>query len=81
MVNKVIVLDDGKKYILLNQAIYNGINYYTAAEVTEDEEDVTGEFTVLKETREGNDIYMQIEKDPETLKILLQYMKVPEVQE
>jgi len=78
MLNKIVVLENGKKYVLVNQAIYKGDSYYTGIVTTEDEEDVTGEFAFLKESKEGEDVYLEPVSDPEILKILLQYMKFPE---
>ena len=75
-INKIIVLDNGKKYIVLRQAVYREENYYAAAEVTEDEEDVTDVFAVLHEFDKDEDKLIEIVTDPKILKLILENLNV-----
>ena len=49
-INSILELNNGEKYVVLNQAIYQDRNYYLVAKVTDDEKDVTGEVKVCEET-------------------------------
>lgn len=52
MVNHIhekMTLEDGRKYIVVKQAVYKNDNYYVAARLTEDEEDVVDEYKVFHE--------------------------------
>ena len=75
-INKIIVLDNGKKYIVLRQAVYKEENYYAAAEVTDDEEDVTDVFAVLHEFAQNGDKLIEIVTDPKLLKLILENLNV-----
>ena len=39
-INQVVELENGKEYYILKQAVYGGDNYFVAAEVSEDGEDL-----------------------------------------
>ncbi len=73
--NKVIELEDGKEYIILRQILYKDTTYYVTGEVINDGEDFDKNLTVLKETTEGNDIYVEIETDPKVIKIIMENIK------
>ena len=48
-INQVMELANGKKYVVIKQAIYKGDNYFVAIRTTDNEEDVTDEFVVFQE--------------------------------
>lgn len=48
-INQLMCLADGRKYAIMKQAIYKGVNYFVAARATDDEEDLKEEFEVFKE--------------------------------
>ena len=48
-INQVIELENGKEYYILKQAVYSGDNYFVAAEVTEDGEDLKENCSILHE--------------------------------
>lgn len=77
-INQIIVLGNDKKYIILKQAIYNNDNYYVAARVTEDEEDVTNEFAMLHEVNKDGNLFVEIVTDPAVMQILLKHLDIKE---
>ena len=38
-IHQVMELENGKKYVVIKQAIYKGHNYFVAARLTDDEEE------------------------------------------
>ncbi len=78
-INKVVTLANGKKYFILKQAIYKGENYFMVAEVTEDGEDLKEKFNILHETVEDGKTYIQFEKNPKTIQIILSHLNIEEM--
>ncbi len=74
-INKIIHLKNGGKYLVLNQAIYQGKNYYFAVRVSDDEEDIIDEFQMLSEEVRDGKIFISTVKDPDTLKLLAEYLE------
>ncbi len=74
-INKIMHLKNGAKYLILNQAIYQGKNYYFAVRVSDDEEDIVDEFQMLSEEVRDGKMYISTVKDPDTLKLLAEYLE------
>lgn len=74
-INKIMHLKNGAKYLILNQAIYQGKNYYFAVRVSDDEEDIIDEFQMLSEEVRDGKMYVSTVKDPDTLKLLAEYLE------
>lgn len=74
-INKILNLTNGKKYLVLNQAFYKGNSYYFVVGVTEDENDVTDEFRLLEEKEVDGKLHVTEVKDPETVKLLAEYLE------
>ena len=74
-INKIMHLKNGAKYLILNQAIYQGKNYYFAVRVSDDEEDIIDEFQMLSEEVRDGKMYISTVKDPDTLKLLAEYLE------
>ena len=74
-INKIMHLKNGAKYLILNQAIYQGKNYYFAVRVSDDEEDIVDEFQMLSEEVKDGKMYISTVKDPDTLKLLAEYLE------
>lgn len=74
-INKIMHLKNGAKYLILNQAIYQGKNYYFAVRVSDDEEDIIDEFQMLSEEVRDGKMYISTVKDPDTLKLLVEYLE------
>ena len=75
-INQIVELEDNKQYYILKQAVYVGDNYFVAAEVCGDGEDLKEEFTVLHETKENGESFIQFEEDPKTIQILLKHLNI-----
>ena len=77
-INHIITLDNGKKYFILKQAIYKGDNFFVAAEVTGDEQNLTNNFLILHETKEDGKSIVRVEQDKEVLAIILKHLDLKE---
>lgn len=62
-VNDIIVLENNKNYLLLLDTIIKADKYYLAVEL-DNNENPTNNYVVVREEKEGNDIYMEITEDP-----------------
>lgn len=73
LINSVITLDNDEKYIVLNQATYQGKNYFFVAKTTPDEEDVLEEFKLLEETEVNGEKALQLVTDEKIIGLLTKY--------
>lgn len=62
-VNDIIILENNKSYLLLLDTVIEANKYYLAVEL-DNNENPTNNYVVVKEEKEGNDIYMEITEDP-----------------
>ncbi len=62
-VNDIIVLENNKNYLLLLDTVIKADKYYLAVEL-DNNENPTNNYVVVREEKEGNDIYMEITEDP-----------------
>lgn len=74
-INKVLTLRNGKKYVVLNQAIYKQENYFFVVGVTDDEEDLTDEFRIVQEVEKDGKKFVKDIHDPQLLNLLAKYLK------
>lgn len=74
-INKVLTLRNGKKYVVLNQAIYRQENYFFVVGVTDDEEDLTDEFRIVQEVEKDGKKFVKDIHDPQLLNLLAKYLK------
>ena len=74
-INSIFELENGEKYVVLNQAIYQDRNYYLVAKVTDDEDAVTGEVKICEETKEDGILAIRLVKDTKLLALLSKYFK------
>jgi len=74
-INKIMTLKDGKKYIVLNQAIYKEINYFFVVGVTSDGQDVTDEFRIVEEVQKDGKRYIRDVKDKKMIQLLSKYLQ------
>lgn len=77
-INHILTLDDGLKFLVINQVIYRNTNYYFVARITDDESDITGEYRIVEEIKKGEDIYLSTVKDTETIRTLAEYLEPKE---
>lgn len=69
-INTIITLENDKKYIILNETLYNGNKYFLAMGVSSKKEIKSSDVVIFLEIVEGLEIYVKIVTDPE-LKINL----------
>lgn len=74
-INRIIVLDDQSKFIILNQAIYQDKNYFFVAGLTEDEQDINGEYRILEESVESDGVFVNQVEDKNIIDLLSKYLK------
>jgi len=76
LTNQVLDLENGKKYFVVRQAVYKGITYYLGAELTEDEEDFTGNFVFLERVGFDEDFSVKVVTDKAILEVLAKNIKI-----
>lgn len=74
-INKIMTLKDGKKYIVLNQAIYKEKNYFFVVRINESGDDVTEEFRIIEEVIKEDKRYIRDVKDEKMIQLLSRYLK------
>ena len=79
-INKIMTLKNGKKYVVLNQAIYKQNNYFFVVGTTDDEEDLTDEFRIVQEVEKDGKKFIKDIHDPQLINLLAKYLK-PVVEE
>lgn len=72
--NQVLELANNKQYIVLRQVIYKGNTYYVTSEIKNDGDDFDKNLTLLKETAEDGKTYVNIVRDPEIIKIVMEHI-------
>jgi len=65
----IVTIEDNYKYYLADDTIYNGVKYYLANTLDENE-DITEQSFFFKERKEGNDIFLDVVEDEEIIKYL-----------
>lgn len=73
--NQVIELDNKKEYLVLRQVVYKNDTYYVTSEIYNDGEDFDKNLTVLKETVEDGDTYVNIVNNPDVVKTIMEHIK------
>ena len=74
-INSIFELDNNKKYVVLNQAVYEGVNYYLLARITDDEKDILNELIICEEKEKNGVIGVEVVSDPKLLELLAKYLK------
>lgn len=67
----VITLDDNKKYVVMSKIEKDGIFYDYLLQLSSNEEDVINKAVIVKEEKDGQDIFIETIKDANLLDILL----------
>ncbi len=74
-INQIITTTDNTEYMILHQAIYNGENYYVCCGVDE-AENLTENFSLLKETKENDTVYVELVEDEGMAKFILKHLNL-----
>ena len=73
-INSILELTNGEKYVVINQAIYQGSNFYLVSKVTDDEEDLDGEVAIVQEKMQDGVIGIELVKDEKLIDLLTKYL-------
>ena len=77
-INSILELENGEKYVVLNQAVYQERNYYLVAKTTDDENDITGDIKFCEETHEDGILAIKLVKDTKLIALLSKYFRPQE---
>lgn len=72
--NQVLELANGKEYVVLRQVVYKGDTYYVTSEIRDDGDDFDKNLTVLKETIEDGKSYVNIVRNPDIIKVIMNHI-------
>lgn len=72
--NQVLELANGKEYVVLRQVVYKGDTYYVTSEIHNDGDDFDKNLTLLKETIEDEKTYVNIVRDPDIIKVIMNHI-------
>ena len=75
-INKIMTLTDGKKYIILNQAIYKETNYFFVVRLSEDLTNIEEEFRIIEEVKKDDKRYIRDVKDEKMIQLLSKYLQI-----
>lgn len=75
-INKIMTLTDGKKYIILNQAIYKETNYFFVVRVSDDLANIEEEFRIIEEIKKDDKRYIRDVKDEKMIQLLSKYLQI-----
>lgn len=75
LIYNIVELEDNEKYMIVNQAVYKGINYYLANKVTENNEDLTDDFKIFQDAEIDGEKSFEIVTDEEMINLLVKYFK------
>ncbi len=70
MVDKIVELDDNKKYVMLEEQTLDNVKYYFGLRLDENEEP-TNHYLFFEETVDGEDIYLLPIEDEQMKGLLL----------
>lgn len=73
-INQIIELADGQKFIVMKQAIYHDENYFAAARISDDEQEVYEDFHFFHEIEKDGQTYIETVVDVEIEKLLLKHL-------
>lgn len=76
--NKVLELNNGKKYFIVRQLIYKDTTYYFAALLTNDEEDFEDEFTFLEKYEKDGEFFARVVTDKKIIEVLAKNINIDE---
>lgn len=75
-INKVIVLENGEEYLVLDKVNYQDTDYYYIAKVNESETDIENDYKLVVVTEKDNNKVITEVTGEENLKKYYHYLKV-----
>ena len=77
LTNQILELGNDQKYFVLRQAAYKGNTYYLAAEITDNEEEFTNNFTFFQRIEgENGNFSVKVVRDQSVLEVLSKNIKL-----
>ena len=73
-INSILELANGEKYVVINQAVYKGTNYFLVARISDDEKDLVGDIKIVEEKLKDGLLGIEIVKDVKLLELLTKYL-------
>lgn len=73
-INQVMELENGKKYVVVKQAIYKNHNYFVTARLTDDENDVLEEYVIFEEVDYNGKKSVQKVTDGNVFNMIVKYV-------
>ncbi len=73
-INNILELTNKEKYVVINQAIYKGTNYFLVARLTDDEKDLTGDIKIVEEKLQDGILGIELVKDVKLIELLTKYL-------
>ncbi len=77
-INQIVTLENGNKYMILHQAIYNNSNYFVCCSVDKEETKLVDDFYLFEETKDGDDTYIQVVQDANMAKFIFEHLNLME---
>ncbi len=74
-INTIITLENGEKYVVLNETMYGGIKYFLVMGVDENKDIIPNNIAILEEIIDGEEIFVDRVRDPELIVILTRILK------
>lgn len=74
-INEVFTLDNGYKFMIIDQGVYNMKNYYLSSKV-DDNGNLTDEFAILEEIVDNGVVTINSLKDERMAKALTEYFTI-----
>ena len=73
-INNILELTNNEKYVVINQAIYKGTNFFLVARLTDDEKDLTGDIKIVEEKLKDGILGIELVKDVKLIELLTKYL-------
>lgn len=73
-INQVMELENGKKYVVIKQAVYKDHNYFVSARLTDDEQDILEEYVIFEEVDYKGKKSVKKVTDSNLYKLIVKYV-------
>lgn len=73
-INQVMELENGKKYVVIKQAVYKDHNYFVSARLTDDEQDILEEYVIFEEVEYKGKKSVKKVNDSNLYKLIVKYV-------
>ena len=73
-INSILELANGEKYVVINQAVYKGTNYFLVARISDDEKDLVGDIKIVEEKLKDGLLGVELVKDVKLIELLTKYL-------